>query len=228
MSHSIRRKALLLLLILPLLAWPAAAVTPCESELAKARAWLDTTGWLPGTPDDLVVVPARERSLIVSLLPAEVRSNLWRTFFEEYIADHPDLSGDQKRVLEEAIRLATPTFFSTAPHDLHWSKAVKQPIDRLLRQAREVFSEEAVHTILFNMGNKLEEAPTDEPIPDQQVNLCDCRVGLGNCVVGNLSLPCKAVSCITQPGCGPMRNLQCDGKCTLDAQAGDPEPIDGH
>jgi hypothetical protein len=186
----------------------ASAGSPCDNLTAQAHAWLKSTSWRPVHPEDLKIVPELSRRAVLSLLPAEVRSSLWREFFESYLVDHRELTGQQILILSTAIDLASPEYFAIRPGDTQWAEKVDKPTRELMRQARQVFSPLTVQAIFIDMGKVL--ATDSNPTP---IYACDCNIAYNNCGIPGHSGTCKAGSCLTSQRCGAMGNQNCDGQC---------------
>jgi hypothetical protein len=202
--------ALLFSIVIALLITPAAsAVSACENLTAQAQSWLKSINWHPIHPEDLKLVPAQSRRAVLSQLPPEVRSTLWRESFESYIANNTGLTGEQVRVLNMAIDLAGPEVFAIRPGDPQWTEKVDDPTRELVRQAREVFSPSAFQAIFVDMDKVLADPdPGSTPI-----NACDCNISLGACSIPGHTGTCKAGSCLTSQRCGALGNQNCDGQC---------------
>jgi len=194
---------------------PANAGSACENLKSQAQAWLTSTSWRPVHPEDLKLVPDQSRRAVLSLLPGDVRSNLWREFLESYIADHRELTDDQIRVINTAIDLASPEYFATRPGSGRWTEKVEKPTSELAQRARKAFSSSAFRTIFVNMDKLLESpAPGSTSTP---IFACDCNISLGNCTLSGHTGPCQAGSCLTSQRCGTLGTQNCDGQCNFGA-----------
>lgn len=225
------RRFAALLVMSALLAAPAAlSALTCQAQAAQAKAWIENASQLPRTADELRSVPQELRRTVVSLLPAEVRSDLWRESMRTYLADHPGLSRAQARLIRNAIDLATPEYFSLKPGDFGWADLVERPTLALAEQGQALFRPEVYQTVFLDMNHALASDTADPVAAPIAIPACDCNIGSGNCNLNGHVGPCQAnpTGCLTSPNrCGPMNNLNCDGNCNFAAQPVGTDTKDG-
>nr|MDQ3283844.1 bacteriocin fulvocin C-related protein [Acidobacteriota bacterium] len=101
--------------------------------------------------DALSALAPAQRKALYSGLTTEVRAGLWKLQHQMYLADHPELSTEQRAVLNGVIRQLTPQVY--LPPSLGGAlSADRAELERLHQQAAEIFSPDEMNGIFFQLG----------------------------------------------------------------------------
>jgi hypothetical protein len=202
----------------------------CQSE---AHAWVAShASDLPKTYEELSLFPLTYRRAIYAALPSANKSQLWRVQIERYLRRGDELTPQQKDVLLDALRLATPeTFAATKEQSTRRYRRVRQQLSSLEAQARAAFGTERAERIfarigpadtdtLFFIDKRAAEAvePLLEGIDEALAAAnpgCSCSDASDYCSGG---FNCTPGSCIRiADECGTFWTYDCDGLCQVNA-----------
>lgn len=201
---------------------PAHAGSSCRNALAQARSAISQLDRMPATAQDLETIPGEQRRQVLSLLPAPSRSAIWQSFFRDYADSHPELTPAQVRVIEDAIKLATPEYFAVPLDGRNRAAKVEIPTRELTDRAQAVFTSEQFDKLFFTMNGLLDAAPAEPVAGAGGVGQCGCNIAYNNCTVSGIKGKCTGNDCVTMGGCGPMGKDRCDGICLLGTTTSDP------
>jgi hypothetical protein len=162
------------------------------------------------------------KEIMRSLVPAR-RSEVWRAFIQRYLASHPELDENARRLLGEAIDLAGPEMFSRAtvtPEMAARAAAIGE-------QLSAIIGKDSARDVLHRLGPRDGTFASLEPVHMQLSNFvrrlmianaangedCNCSTSFG-CEVGyecSSSTGCTPVE--EWPMCGWFWSETCDGDC---------------
>lgn len=91
----------------------------------------------------------REQRAAYLLEPTDVRSDLWTLHLESFLAQHPDLTPEQRAVVFEAIGLLATGIMEIHRSDPGWDANVRLPLNTLTLHARAAFPHDELVTV-FN------------------------------------------------------------------------------
>jgi hypothetical protein len=189
----------------------AAVKAPAERWVAANR------DRLPRTYDGISAQPVAYRRAIWAELPAPDRSTLWLAHLDRYRADHPDLTADQREVLDRAgVLAADPAIFATVP-----SAAARLRMEELQPAALRAFGTDEGRLAFATLGPV--GPATAEPAVT--VPACTCSVESPFCVCEGRCTVCAkqggwGLCAVTTSGCGNFWSYPCDGRCTSDGPCG--------
>lgn len=228
------RRRLTLCLVVAALALPIEAVllpvawNPDAD--AAAAEWVDAL-----EPADLRLAaydidhyPARYRRAMMTALTPEERADAWRASFERFVDAHPQLSVEQRAVVEEAQALLQPdVFVPPLRPDL------RERIDSVFKRAVDALGDEAAKELFVTLGPA--EVGTRNALPWRQRLAdsvrtwrsasarrtdCNCNVEIDTCDIGpDPWLACSELyTCdfdLSWPMCGPLWSWACTGWCKI-------------
>lgn len=200
-----------------------------EQECSRLQRWVEENQKsISRTYDGIAKYPTPYRRAIFATLGSEEKSVLWQTHLDRYLSGHPDLTARQRSVVENALKLATPAFFSTSEEDVLWKDLVQEPIADLEREARQVFAPREVEKIFSRLGDFSRNAgvETGSPLskagaassadpenPSDVINgiQCSCSVQSDYCGTG---YDCWYATCdVVLDACGTFWTYHCNGLC---------------
>lgn len=159
---------------------------------------------LPHSYDEFVGFDAAHRKAIFRSLPAETRSRMWVTQFQRYANTHPDLTVEQKRVLDHALNLAgQPSVFDEAA----LSADHRNQLEELRVTAIAAYGKAEGRALFTMLG------PTDASAARAGCG-CSCTSDWcdGGCICcgdcNNCHCGCSSV------GCGTLLMSRCNGTCS--------------
>lgn len=150
------------------------------------------------TWDGLANFTPDERRIIEAGVGRSTRARLWR----EHLSNAANQSrfGPEQRALIERVR--------------GWYKDSGAPVPAEVaiteEEVRRAFEREDIRSV-FRLLGPVAQAP-DRPTPEQldEGILCRCLDAPGECPEGK---SCLRVWCFPWPGCGPLNQFWCRGKC---------------
>jgi hypothetical protein len=93
-----------------------------------------------------------ERKELFEKLSSKEKSDLWRFHLALYLAHHSNLNREQRKVILDAMSLATPELFSISPDNPLWEVQVDKPLQLLNQRALAVFSKSEGAEIFNALG----------------------------------------------------------------------------
>jgi hypothetical protein len=217
------------LIILPveLLLVPVARI-PNATQAADAWAQEQSRADLRAASRQIDAYPATYRRAIMSALAPADRSEAWRSHFRRYAEAHPELTGAQRRVIEDAIALATPAALGAA------DTATRERISTLFNEAREALGKDVANALFVTLGTeqsvRADVLPLRQRIADRVRSWrvanadspdCNCNTDIDTCTTWPEPewLECSEMySCefdLTWPMCGPLWSWACNGWCRV-------------
>ena len=175
---------------------------------AEEQAWVDENlDALPQTLREFLAVPSPYRKAVYSRLSPETKSEFWRAHLTAFLDMHPELSWEQKRALQDAIDLASPSSFRIGVvADSQAARALNERAQELHRRFIDNFGVNLAGDLVGGFGS----ATTSQT----QELQCSCADASSYCATG---LECdKSDECIkVQGGCGFLGLYDCDGLCMV-------------
>jgi hypothetical protein len=163
--------------------------------------------------DDYVIIgqltTMKQRRDFFRTLAPERKSALWRKHYTTELAKHPELTADQKAVVDLAMVIASPDLFKdNLPEPCGPGSVFRTAGENAFKDAfelrREIFGQPAEPLPKFAHANK-----QDDSSPDCECNLTSwCN----SCSCIN---QCGKLGCKSQPtGCGCFWQGSCDTLCS--------------
>ena len=228
------RSRLMICAIVGLITIPAEALLlPVAKTPNAADAAIEWTGSLDTdelreAAGQIDSYPVQYRRAIMGALAPEDRSHAWRLFFDNYLAQHPELTGDQVAVIREVHAVATPDAFQAQmPADL------KTRISEVFARAQKVLGAAASNELFVTLGPKQLQRASALPYRQQLADRvrswrtvsadttgCNCNVEIDTCdLLPDPWLRCSELfTCefdLRWPMCGPLWSWACTGWCKL-------------
>ncbi|WP_125728252.1 bacteriocin fulvocin C-related protein [Kibdelosporangium aridum] len=181
------------------LATPAMA----QPGMSKARRWaLANADRLPTAYDDVISYPMAYRKAIVAALPPHTRSALWAEHIRRFQAAQPMLTGPQKEVIGEALRVVSRSFTADG------NQAAP---DALYEAAVAAFGVDKAQELLKTLGPKSDAvAPAAS---GAELEDCENACKTDGCGGGEVCYAEPWNCNRTSVGCGIFWLSPCDGTC---------------
>ncbi|MGA5207033.1 bacteriocin fulvocin C-related protein [Streptomyces variegatus] len=184
-----------------------------RSAQTEARSWVAAhRNTLPRTYAAIAPLPSAVRqAVLVELSPAE-RSRAWTEHLKRFQAAHPALTAQQKRVVKEALDLASSeaTFVGGEPPS---GSKLQGRISAVEAAAKEAFGMADSAALLVTLGpDDTASAVRGKAAAGVQAN-CNCSTTSQWCTVWE-GPRCQCCFCTTTSGCGFLGLYQCNGTCT--------------
>lgn len=213
-------------LLFPVARTPNAAVAASEWTASLAPADLRAAA------TNIDAYPSQYRRAIMSALPIADRADAWRSYFQSYIAAHPELTPEQLGALHESIDVITPAAFAVPV-----SADVRERVGKAFAHAQQALGVSAATELFVTLGPKqLKKAnalPLLQQIGDRLRNWrvvsaagggdivdCNCNVDIDTCdLEPDPWLICsEQYTCqfdLSWPMCGPLWSWACTGWCKV-------------
>lgn len=170
----------------------------------------------------LAPMSAEERRARFEAASPALKASLWRVHIRRFLADHPDLTPQQRQLLHEAIDLAAPELFAQ-PLEAG-DRQVSARLEEFSSRARSVFTRDFGAAAFGRLGPRYrgpksteaneggEQPPFDDGNPPT-MGSCDCNVWDDWC---GLMYKCVGGGCYWRSwGCGTMWTKSCTGLCII-------------
>ncbi|MBV9140068.1 MAG: bacteriocin fulvocin C-related protein [Pseudonocardiales bacterium] len=176
-----------------------------EPEWSKARRWVETNGdRLPDSYDDLIAFPVEYRKAIFSAQNPSVRSRLWVEHLTRYRSTHPNLSKEQRELIDQALTIVSVESIFALRQD--WRNGTQQQLRNLEDSALTIFGPDESYALIGTLG------PSERP--DSLLPGCTCYIYNNWC---NNNTVCSEAynQCYptTGSGCGAAWAFPCNGLC---------------
>jgi hypothetical protein len=198
-----------------------AIATP--SSQAGVRAWVSSLSadYLENAAAQIHAYPLIYRKEILRGLGGAARARVWTRHIARYRDNHPGLSPAAGELLDEAVSLLTPEFFSAPTSDQ------RAQAKRIGDQLVLLIGREEAEFLLYRLGPRDGTFASAEPLAERAVNWvrrmmtafanaedCDCSSdwGCGMSATCRTSTSCAPDS--SWPACGWLWNETCDGLCS--------------
>lgn len=166
--------------------------------IAEVDAAVDRLRPLPSTYAEVTAHPMAVRRAVYARLTPTQQGGLWREQLVRYRAAHPELTGPQAAVIEQALALI-PAVFGTDSG---------ASTDQVKEAAVAAFGRTQAATLFGTLG-PLERPATVQPMWDCGCD-CDCNPDFTPCDgCGEVAWTCRH----TYDGCGWFYKQSCTGAC---------------
>jgi hypothetical protein len=170
----------------------------------------------------LLAIPRRERVGAFRELPSATKAAVWRHHLTKIKTEHPELSREQRGIIDDFMALLTPDLYSLPSSDPHFNSLVENPLENIRRRAWAAFPRDLLVAVFLDMQPsespaqpRVAAAPGLHPNPED-ISYCDCNRNHDDCFFWNGSGSYCSLGCYftSSWGCGPGWVLRCDGYCT--------------
>jgi hypothetical protein len=163
----------------------------------------------------------RERVAAFREMPSSTKAALWRHHLTKMEAEHPELSAEQRSVIDDFISLLTPDLYKVSADDPHFRVLVEDPVEQIRRRAWAAFPRDLLVAVFLDMQPRDGVRPRAETlsIPHPRpldVSSCNCSRDHDDCFYWEGSGSYCSLGCYftSSYGCGPGWIFRCDGYCT--------------
>jgi hypothetical protein len=165
---------------------------------------------LPSSLKEFSAVPAEHSRAVFRMLPARVKSQLWREKLTTYLQATDGLSAEQKQAIQDAARLASPEFFRASENAMtHLRVDIHLPTEALRVRFVSLFGEGEARNLLERLDASASSYSLDDE-PGGETIECSCSTDSSFCGSG---YSCRGGSCGTASGCGAFWQYTCNGLC---------------
>jgi hypothetical protein len=171
--------------------------------------------------DMLLTMPRSERIGAFREMPSATKAALWRHHLTKMEAEHPELSPEQRSVIEDFSSLLTPEVYDLLPGDPRFKSVVENPLEEIRRRAVAVFPRDLLIAIFLDMQpreNSRPRATTSTSLHPSPANIpaCNCSRDHDDCFFWEGAGSYCSLGCFWTKswGCGPGFIFRCDGYCT--------------
>lgn len=165
--------------------------------------------------EDLRTLNREEVKAIWSTLSPNVRQEIWTAHLNTFLAEHPELSDDQRDVVYQGLGLVASGIFNIDRADERYQIAVDSPIRRLFTRAKAVMAPELVSEAFMRLSDNPRQPASGRL--KVVANIVDCECSTQETVCEDFGAECRGGlhTCILVPSynCGPFFNWACDGLC---------------
>ena len=203
---------------------PSAALQPRHSilrEVEAGRAYAE-----------LRSMKVRERTAALQQLPAAMQSAVWAHHLLTALAEHPELTPEQRAVVQEGLALMTPELFAIDSASPQWSQLVDEPLRRFTERAKKAFPPRMARELFTQLGPEPRQASIMERYASSRRAAsrtsgspritqlgdfppCECNTVSDWCDFSGFDyLECRNTWCNYSPtGCGTLLRYACEGMC---------------
>ncbi len=203
------------------LAAPAIAQHSARSTDGPAQRPAVDDGEVVSVYDMLLSMPRRERLGAFREMPSATKAALWRHHLTKMEVEHPELSPEQRRIIEDFSSLLTPDVYNLSPSDPHFKSVVDNPLEDIRRRAWAAFPRDLLIAVFLDMRPRDSSRPratTSTSLHPSPANIssCDCSRDHDDCFFWEGSGSYCSLGCYwtSSWGCGPGWLFRCDGYCT--------------
>jgi hypothetical protein len=189
--------------------------------------------------EHLASEPFESRRHLFGLLPSSMKSAVWVHHLLRAVTTHPEFTAEQRSVIYDAIRLASPAHYEAGP------ATFRKDLDDLTLRAQRLFSGDVVLRLFLEIGSDIPSPTAPEPrvepngaganraegdqraLPNRDAKLrpparatawdCDCSLWstINWCALRNgANWDCHSSMCnLKSFGCGALLMDYCDGTC---------------
>lgn len=146
-------------------------------------------------------------------LTPQLQADVWTVHLTRVIAEHPELTPDQRGVLFEALGLIASGAFEADRNDPEWNARVREPLAHIEARARLLLSPELVMVALYDLDRDAALSRLERRRFRIGTNeTCHCNTTGTDC---SPNVPCvrEFPRCTLAQGCGPMYLDGCNGLC---------------
>lgn len=172
--------------------------------------------------DGLLQKQLEERQNAFIQLSGPDKAAVWTHHLLTALAERPELTTEQRAVIQYALSILTPAFAELDPADPQWDQVVGQPLRELERRASAVFTRKQIISLFGQLGPEPAGAsrqPAVASLDVIQVPQCHCNTSpvADFCDRSGIGLYyCSAGGCWpTTSGCGWLWRASCNGVCIV-------------
>jgi len=131
------------------------------------------------TYEALRLKPVQERATLVGQMPSSKQSAIWAHHLLTARAEHPELTSEQRAVIQEALALLTPQLFEIDASSPQWKQLVDEPLRRFRERAKSVFESRLARELFTQLGPNIRESDrgSDRPASISRETELDHRGG---------------------------------------------------
>jgi hypothetical protein len=172
--------------------------------------------------------PTPYRRAMMTALTPDDRAGAWRAQFDRYLTAHPELTQDQRAVIDEARALLVPSVFvpPLAPD-------TRERIDRVFTRTVDLLGTDAAKELFVMLGpadpgaanalplrQRLADSVRSWRVASARRTDCNCNVEIDTCDISfDPWLACSELyTCdfdLSWPMCGPLWSWACTGWCKI-------------
>lgn len=167
----------------------------------------------------LISTSHRERVAAFRELPSSTKAAIWRHHLTKTLAEHPDLSPEQRSIIEDFIAVLTPDLYERAAHDPE--AAPPDALEGIRRRAWAAFPRELLVGIFLDLRESTDRhtgttTASLQPRATDAPPSCNCNRNFDDCFFWEGDGSYCALECYftSSYGCGPGWVLSCNGWCT--------------
>ena len=183
---------------------PAMAQTRERAAAPAAEVTLIAPADVIAAYDALSALEPAQRRALFSAFTNETRAGLLRLQHQMYLADHPELTAEQRSLILDVNAHLTPEMY--APLSSGAVPLVERAeLDRLHERAAQIFSRDEMNAIFFRLGGDRTVKHRWHVTPEANCNCASNDECGGTCI----SRGCTFVP----NACGPDLSQACTGHC---------------
>lgn len=198
-------------------------------EIALGLALPDRPAQMPAVDDGEVVsiydmfltMPRSERIGALREMPSATKVALWHHHLTNMEAEHPELSPEQRRIIEDFRTLLTPDAYDLSQSDPRFKSVVESPLEDIRRRAVAAFPHDLLIAVFLDMRPRDSSRPratTSASLHPSPANIsaCTCSRDHDDCFYWEGPGSYCSLGCLWTKswGCGPGFLFRCDGYCT--------------
>jgi hypothetical protein len=195
----------------------ASTAFAADPACVQTKQWIEANRThLPQTYDEFVKLPIAYQSAVFDALPADTKSELWRTHLTRYLEQHPSLDKAKVKLIDQALDFINqPMTFETPHSDPLWDVLVGQHAKGLEKKFRSLFGDEAAAIV----SRLARENQSSMPIMEvdatglKAVLQCSCSTASDYCSPSPYRCYTNNPTCSQTSGCGTFFIYTCNGTC---------------
>jgi hypothetical protein len=160
-----------------------------------------------------------ERKELYASLDADLYPTLWTIHFERFSAAHPELTGEQRALIAQALDFVSSGIFDVPRERGDWQLRVHAPAAHLASEATRLLGPQLATALLSQIGGPLPDDFAGARIQTDAKNTiatnvtCECVSSLQDCGDPLVCVTRPTVRCTFYNHCGPFFLDACDGLC---------------
>jgi len=197
---------------------PAAAQNSAQADNGPAQRTAADDGEVISIYDMLRTMPRSERMGAFREMPSTMKAALWYHHLTTMEAEHPELSPEQRQIIEDFRSLLTPDVYDLSQSDPRFKSAIESPLEDIRRRAWAAFPRDLLVAVFLDMRPRASSRPHVttsaglHPSPEN-MSYCDCSRDHDDCFFWEGSGSYCSLGCFWTKnwGCGPGFVFRCDG-----------------
>ncbi len=196
----------------------ALAASAADPICIQAQKWIQANGTnLPKTYDEFIKLPVAYQSAVFNALPADTKSDLWRTHLMQYLEQHPTLDRARIELVDQAIEFVSrPTTFSTPHTDPLWDVLVGQTTKKLEKRFRLLFGKDEAAALVSRLTPENQSSIQVMEVDAtgfKSILQCSCSTQSDWCSPSPYRCYTNNPTCAQTSGCGTFLAYTCNGSC---------------